>query len=212
MIVTNLDIHKLREMDATEASVTQINRCLKAAKEFLNVKFKHITEAKLITMPDNELWQAIICYTEGLEGFGIALGDWRFLDTDITVFSIFFMAGKGYMMEIHKGDFYDVLPLFPQTNGELVTAYRRGEGNATKGIYFKIPESENWFYVRDEGQEFSEKCKYSFSENDLQKMSVEKMETKQWFPCEEYARFLNENKSDIEPLLIHSDILSGIKR
>jgi len=55
------------------------------------------------------------------------------------------MPEKGYMMEIYKGNFYDVLPLFLQTNGELVTAYRRGEENAQKGVYYKIPRSENWF-------------------------------------------------------------------
>jgi len=122
MIVTNLNINHIRDLDASEASVTQINRCLKAAKEFLNVKFKNIYQAKLITTPDDDLWQAVICYTEGYNAFGIALGDWRFPESELTVFSIFYMSEKGYMMEIHKGNFYDVLPLFPQNNGELVTA------------------------------------------------------------------------------------------
>lgn len=217
MIIKNFDPQNLGRVLQTEASVFQIKRCLKAAKEFLNVKFKDIVCAKIITT-DNDLWQAVICYTEGYKGFGIALGDWRFPESELAVFSLFFMPKDGFMMEIHKGHFYDVLPLFPQTNGELVTAYRRGEGNANKGIYYKIPDSENWFYVRNEGQEFSENCEYSFEEKDFAKMSVEKMETAQWFPSETYANHLqaiwDNVKDDVnhQPVYIDSCVLSGIKK
>lgn len=116
MIINNFDVENLGRMVQAEAPVYQIKRCLKAAQEFLNVKFRDVSSAKLLTSEANECWQAVICYTEGYKGFGIALGDWRFPESEPTVFSIFSKPEKGYMMEMHKGVFYDLLPLFHQTN------------------------------------------------------------------------------------------------
>jgi len=49
-------------------------------------------------------------------------------------------------------------------------------------------------------------------------MTVQKMETKQWFPCEKYANYLQINWEDVKddvthlPIYIDSCVLSGIKK